>query len=633
MALPNDGSFIVVANSVDIPQGRQIAPGLGIQIGDTGPLGFIVISVDDFVGSLQNIGSDGPSGFLCQTTTNTAASRTLASDASILITNPAGVAGNPSLSVVANSTVQKIIVGLSGSAQSTASGLNFVPGTGIGITAVSSSFGTDVTISSTLAASPTLGTLLLGNGSAFVALPIGSASQVLKVSGGTAVWSSDTGFTNPMTNAGDMIYGGVSGVATRLPIGTAGQVLKVSGGNPVWSSDTGFANPMTTLGDIMIAGALGAPTRLAIGSAGQGLIVTAGSPAWGAIAPGNATYITQTASGGLTNEQVLGSLATGILKNTTTTGVLSIASPNGDYYSSATMLGVFINTLTVGGAAQALYAFYANAGGSSASFAMDTSTQAVPVPNVGIISMNNSKVLHFTNNVADYAVAFGLAATGSIPLGSSGAYSDLTIGSSGTALLSNGTTAAWGAIAPLNATYIVQTANGTLTNEQALGALSTGILKNTTTTGVLSIAASGTDYYAPGTTNITFTATSVPTAPAVWVDSTLRKLNYVAPAYTPAVADMSGVVVTANASNTTDATCGKATLTNGTAFISTRSVQTNSIIICNYGTQSGGTYGTLSVLESAIGANTQFRVDSRSAVGVIVAADQSNFYWQIINPS
>lgn len=43
--------------------------------------------------------------------------------------------------------------------------------------------------------------------------------------------------------------------------------------------------------------------------------------------------------------------------------------------------------------------------------------------------------------------------------------------------------------APTDAKYIVQTADGTLSAEQALGALATGILKNTTTTGVLSIAA------------------------------------------------------------------------------------------------------------------------------------------------
>lgn len=51
--------------------------------------------------------------------------------------------------------------------------------------------------------------------------------------------------------------------------------------------------------------------------------------------------------------------------------------------------------------------------------------------------------------------------------------------------------------APKSAKYIVQTADATLTAEQALGALATGILKNTTTTGVLSIAVQGDDYAIP----------------------------------------------------------------------------------------------------------------------------------------
>lgn len=56
--------------------------------------------------------------------------------------------------------------------------------------------------------------------------------------------------------------------------------------------------------------------------------------------------------------------------------------------------------------------------------------------------------------------------------------------------------------APADATYITQVANGTLTNEQALSALATGIVKNTTTTGVLSIATEGTDYWKPGGTDV-----------------------------------------------------------------------------------------------------------------------------------
>jgi hypothetical protein len=109
-------------------------------------------------------------------------------------------------------------------------------------------------------------------------------------------------------------------------------------------------------------------------------------------APSDATYIVQTASSGLSAEQALGSLATGLVKNTTTTGVLSIAVAGTDYLAP-------------------------------------------------------------------------------------------------------------GDAAPVDAKYIVQTANGTLTNEQVLGSLATGLVKNTTTTGVLSIAVAGTDYVAPGALN------------------------------------------------------------------------------------------------------------------------------------
>ena len=56
--------------------------------------------------------------------------------------------------------------------------------------------------------------------------------------------------------------------------------------------------------------------------------------------------------------------------------------------------------------------------------------------------------------------------------------------------------------APSDATYITQTPSAGLSAEQALSVLATGIVKNTTTTGVLSIAAEGTDYYGPGGTDV-----------------------------------------------------------------------------------------------------------------------------------
>lgn len=78
-------------------------------------------------------------------------------------------------------------------------------------------------------------------------------------------------------------------------------------------------------------------------------------------------------------------------------------------------------------------------------------------------------------------------------------------GTSGQFLQTNGSgVTSWATAggAPTNATYITQTADSTLSAEQALGSLATGILKNTTTTGVLSIAAAGTDYESP----LTFSA-------------------------------------------------------------------------------------------------------------------------------
>lgn len=50
---------------------------------------------------------------------------------------------------------------------------------------------------------------------------------------------------------------------------------------------------------------------------------------------------------------------------------------------------------------------------------------------------------------------------------------------------------------PIDAAYITQTPNSVLNNEQALSLLGTGLVKNTTGTGVLNIAIPGTDFLTP----------------------------------------------------------------------------------------------------------------------------------------
>lgn len=73
--------------------------------------------------------------------------------------------------------------------------------------------------------------------------------------------------------------------------------------------------------------------------------------------------------------------------------------------------------------------------------------------------------------------------------------SDWNAGSGVAQVLNKPTIPAAGA--PIGATYIVQVADATLTTEQALAALATGLLKNTTATGVLVIAVAGVDYLSP----------------------------------------------------------------------------------------------------------------------------------------
>lgn len=178
------------------------------------------------------------------------------------------------------------------------------------------------------------------------------------------------GFANPMTTTGDIIISNPGSTPVRLGIGSVNQVLTVIGGLPSWqNSAAGFANPMTTLGDIIFENATPAPARLAGSISGSKAFLTqtgtgavSAAPAWqvGLVSgdiPNNAANTTGSAAtwttarllagnsvngsanvpfanafivqgttdAGLTGAQFLGALGTGIVKNTTATGVLSIA--------------------------------------------------------------------------------------------------------------------------------------------------------------------------------------------------------------------------------------------------------------------------------------------------------------------
>ncbi len=85
----------------------------------------------------------------------------------------------------------------------------------------------------------------------------------------------------PMTTLDDIIIGGSSGLPTRLAKGSNGHVLTISGsGHVVWAaSSSGFADPTTTRGDLIYHDA-SSTTRLALGAADTLLTSDGTDAAW-----------------------------------------------------------------------------------------------------------------------------------------------------------------------------------------------------------------------------------------------------------------------------------------------------------------------------------------------------------------
>src|SRR5579872_3895476 len=112
-------------------------------------------------------------------------------------------------------------------------------------------------------------------------------------------------------------------------------------------------------------------------------------------------------------------------------------------------------------------------------------------------SLASGNVLNISIGNADGTLGnptINLAATGATP----GSYTqaDITVDAYGriTTVSSGGGSG----VAPANGTYLIQTASAFLPNAQVLSSLSTGLMKVTTGTGVVSDALAGVDYYSPG---------------------------------------------------------------------------------------------------------------------------------------
>jgi hypothetical protein len=115
---------------------------------------------------------------------------------------------------------------------------------------------------------------------------------------GTSV-DTTTKALNPSTTLGDIEYrSSTANTNTRLGIGSSGQVLTVAAGVPSWA--TGFANPLTTTGDVIYSSSGTTAARLGIGSSGQVLSVSAGVPAWTTPTAGGSTLLSTTTLSGTT---------------------------------------------------------------------------------------------------------------------------------------------------------------------------------------------------------------------------------------------------------------------------------------------------------------------------------------------
>jgi len=144
-------------------------------------------------------------------------------------------------------------------------------------------------VSSITAIAPLTGGLITTTGNIGITLATTASNGYLS----STDWNTfNSKMNNPTTTTGDIVYRNSFGVISRLGLGSVNQVLTVYGGLPAWrNSATGFVNPMTQAGDIIFnysdEPGLYVPARLGIGTVGQVLTAATGQPTWADLPAGS----------------------------------------------------------------------------------------------------------------------------------------------------------------------------------------------------------------------------------------------------------------------------------------------------------------------------------------------------------
>jgi len=279
------------------------------------------------------------------------------------------------------------------------------------------------------------------------------------------------------------------GVNTTVDTGTAGQVkLNLSG---TLDGDLLPALSTTKRGGVA---ATGTPSNKFYRDDDTWQTISAGG------APTTSKYLLQQADGSLPNAQAMGALSTGIVKNTTTTGVQSIASSGTDYGppTSGNATGLIISTTGTGahtayGGASCTNQFprSLNASGAATCASVADADLASSYSGVGACGANlwastlNDNAAPTCTQPA-FSNLSGRAALNQITDNDTTA--NLCMVSGGAGGEPNYTTCPGGG-APTTAGYWTKTGDAGLSNEQDMSALGSGLILNTTTTGVPTIYA------------------------------------------------------------------------------------------------------------------------------------------------